>query len=281
VTDHRCRRDERCAEAEKIEQRPTTCPECQCHLGPGYNCSISGGCGHLHKPVPTKVGGRIMAAHGLCVSCERVVAEAIGDLVGDYVALRAEQYRGGDSSLAELVTASRELPIPISLTLSTLAEQVVAETLTFVEPVTERLGIDWDAACRPKVASRFGRPPRYRDTVIFTRAARILTNSMSVLLALPLLDYRIWVDGACLEVEADGLTAALALLALHETAQAALGLTRLTHKLPAPCPRCDALALVRYDGADDVTCRVCGDRWPYEDYTRLTLVLASDLRVTG
>mgnify|MGYP003576021883 CR=1 FL=1 len=56
----------------------------------------------------------------------------------------------------------------------------------------------------------------------------------------------------------------------------ATGDTRLVHKLPAPCPDCDLLSLIRLDGADHVECENCHRLWTEGDYQRLCVVLAAE-----
>jgi hypothetical protein len=271
VTDHRCRRNERCAEAEKIDQRPTTCPECQCHLGPGYNCSIPGGCGHLHKPMPTKVGGRIHAKDGLCPTCTRVVTHAIGELPRDYVDL-TEALQHGAASMGELVTATKDLPAPLRVSVAALREEVVTQAVVWGELVADRIGVTWDT---DKV-DRHTRPG-WR----LQRAAGLLSRSMSVLLALQPTPVREWADNGWYstlerDTDPDGIDGALTLMRLHHIARAVVGQTKLVHELPAPCPNCDYLALARDDGDDHVHCRHCRLQWPETDYVRLTLVVAAE-----
>lgn len=55
----------------------------------------------------------------------------------------------------------------------------------------------------------------------------------------------------------------------------ATGNDDLVHRLPAPCPRCDLLTLIREDGEDRVKCRFCHAEWQEHEYRRLVLVLAS------
>lgn len=48
------------------------------------------------------------------------------------------------------------------------------------------------------------------------------------------------------------------------------------HPLDAPCPGCHGHGLGRWDGADEVACTDCGERWAEADYPRFVLVLATD-----
>lgn len=51
-----------------------------------------------------------------------------------------------------------------------------------------------------------------------------------------------------------------------------LGLRRLRHRLPAPCPDCDMRTLYRDDGADYVECGMCHRLWTEAEYARLVIV---------
>lgn len=268
MTGHRCRRDNRCYEAEKLEQRPATCDECECHNGPNYPCTVSGGCGHLHKPVPAKVGGRIHAEDGLCPTCTRVTAYAISELPRDYVNL-TEALQHGDAGLVELVVASKDLPVPVRVNVAALRTDIVRVAVTWAEPVAEKLRIDWDSTLMDRHA---------RSGFVLQRASRLLARNMPVLLALRDVEIQVWADnGTYSNIEPrDGLDGATELIDLHHIARAALGHTKLVYQLPAPCPNCDYLALVRDNGDGYVHCRNCRLEWPEEDYRRLTLVIAAD-----
>ncbi len=273
MTDHRCRRAERCHEAERIEQRPAVCADCECHQGPSYPCSIPGGCGHLHKPVPTKVGGKIVAADGLCPTCTRVTEQAIAELPRDYVDL-TYALQHGTVGLGDLVRATKDLPAPLRVSVAALRAELVRVTTTWVEPVADRLNVDWDS----NQMDRHARPG-----YVLQRAARLLAANMSVLLALRDVEVRVWADNGHYSHHepSDGITGALELLELHHVTRAVLGQTKLVHHLPAPCPNCDRMALCRDDGDDFVHCRHCRLQWSETDYRRLTLVLAADIRATA
>jgi hypothetical protein len=54
-----------------------------------------------------------------------------------------------------------------------------------------------------------------------------------------------------------------------------LKLAALTHQLAAPCPHCNARALVRRDGADNVVCRMCQQSWPEHHYALLARMVVA------
>lgn len=244
------------------------CAECACHSGPFIACTVAGGCGHLHKPVLVKVGGQIMAADGLCPTCIRVTTYAIGELPRDYVDLTLA-LEHGTVGLAELVAATKDLPAPLRVSIAALKAELVRVATTWAEPAADRLRIDWDSTAMDR---------HTRPGFALQRASRILAGNMPVLLALRDVEIRIWADnGRYSQLEpCDGITGALDLLQLHHITRAALGQTKLVHQLPAPCPNCDHLALVRDDGDGFVHCQRCRLQWDEDDYRRLTLILVGE-----
>lgn len=267
-----CARGEHCAQSV-ISNDPQYC-DCACHTGPYAACTVPGGCGHLHQDV--LVGAPIESAEGLCSVCVMVVTEALSELPSDYVSLRVAQLRGLAPGLGELVTSSKELPLPISLTFATLADQIEVEVTAFVEPVAERLNIDWDKSSAPKRASRYGLPPRYSGPVVLDKAAYLLANSVDILVSLPLWTYRLWGDDGWIEIDATGSEAALILLSLHQTARSVLGFTRAITTLQAECPHCHTSTLVRIAGQGSIKCQMCLRRFSDKEYEQWSLVLINE-----
>jgi hypothetical protein len=270
VTDHRCRRGERCHEAVRTERRPATCAECACHDGWQLPCSVPGGCGHLHKLESVKIGGQIMAADGLCPTCTRVVTGAIAELPRDYVDLTLG-LEHGVIGMADLVAATKELSAPLRVSVAALCQEIVTQAVIWGEPVADRLGIMWDS-------NRIDRHtrPGWR----LQRATRILSLNMPVLLALQPTPVREWAEDGWYstlerDCDPDGIDGALTLLTLHHVVRAALGKVKLVHELPAPCSYCRGV-LVRDDGDDHVHCQKCGIKWAETDYRRLVLVVLAD-----
>lgn len=273
MIDHRCARQERCARAERIEV-PAECP-CACHNGLHYACTELGGCGHLHKAGSALVGALIEQVGGLCPSCELVVADAISNLPHDYVSLRIAQYRGLSPAMGEVVSLSKDPPVPISLTFATLADQIEITTTTFAEPVAEKLGIDWDQAVTPQIVSRHGATPRYRGPVVLDKAAKLLTDTIYTLVSLPTWEYRLWGEEGWDLVEVDGASAALMLLALHQATRATLGLTRAAATMQAECPYCEAQSLVKQAGNDLIQCQLCARWFSESEYKQWSIFVIS------
>jgi hypothetical protein len=247
----------------------------------GYRCARHTRCADRVKETredDTKhwVGARIEQHRGLCVSCTRHLSQAIPKLPMDYVELTSLLGVAGAGS-DDNVRFSRELPIPIRLAIKTLQEQVVSETSTWVAPVAEVHGMDWLSTTEESMSR-----PQYR----VVRACRILTNTVPALLRLGAQEVSAWDSQGmpvwdeefdCQDtVMLDGVDGALRLLRLHELIKVVSGRGELTHRLPAPCPRCERLALVRDNGTSEVYCKACGDRWGEDDYKRLCLVLTSE-----
>lgn len=273
----RCRRGAHCAAAETIEV--DVCGgDCTCHTGPYAVCSVSGGCGHTHSSIGARLGTTTKNPHRLCTKCERMTTSAIWDLSTDYISLCSARRHGMTGNWTDVVSTTREIPIPFNLTFDTLAAQILHETLVFAEPVAEAVGIDWDRRIVPQAHCRYGKLPRYREEEIFLRACRLLTNAISAFLMLPVMDYRMWVDGDLVFMELDGATAALRLLALHRAAQSAIGTTRLVRRVWSPCPACKSHSLVRETGRDGVYCTTaeCHKQYSELDYERLTLITVAE-----
>lgn len=209
-------------------------------------------------------GREIAAEAGLCPSCDRVVDRAIRELPADYVQLHSiiGKVKGTGG---EIVSGSRELPIPLDLGVEALASELVHAATSWAAAVSDVLGVN--------IGVRTIRS--YRPAVALAYAVEHLVGNLSVLLALRDVPCADWVDGELTAVERHGYQGATDLLVLHERARATLGLTRLTHRLPVPCPRCERPALLRRDGDDTVHCATCAHRLPWDDYQDLCNVLTT------
>lgn len=277
MTARRCARDQHCPAAVLLDAGQCL-GNCDCHLGPHYPCSIEGGCGHLHVETTQLVGALIPHDRGLCDRCELTVSDAVSDLPYDYVSLRTAQYHGLSPAVGEVVSLSKDLPVPISLTFSTLADQIEVEVTAFAEPVAEKLGIDWDKSTTPRKVSNLPQytNPRYAGPVILQKAAQLLASSTDILIKLPTWTYRLWGESGWAEVEADGVTAALTLLDLHQATRATLGLTRAVSTMQANCPWCNVPTLVRVAGDEYIHCQLCRRRFTDDEYKTWSLVMVNN-----
>lgn len=277
-TPHRCARDQQCVnvtpDTGQTRYGDAECP-CECHgmPTPYALCSFDEGCGHFHHEIEMEpaadaplCGGAILTPEGLCEGCTRRVASALAELPTDYVELNLLLASGESGIFTDIVTGTRELPIPIRVSVEALQASIVHEAQAWAEPVAERLGIDWDTA----------RVAHCRPGHTLQRASQLLANAVGTLLALPAQEYRHHATGEWHEL--DGIDGAIELLRLHDLVRFVAGKTKLVHRLPAPCPRCERMSLVRHNGSEVVQCEGCGVRWGFDDYTRLTLILAEDYR---
>ena len=236
-----------------------------------------------------------------CDRCEIRVRDFLANLPDVYVRLHIAL--GEQAGGQEKVSGSRELPVPIRLGVEELIDELEGTVFGWEDalraalkvpasqrllagryvPVRVRVSVPTDDVVRECAhawgldgwaateAVRLGvwRPVRTPATaqasrkrgLRFAESCGWLLDRLTPLLA-----------------SAGGETAGLELMALETRARAALGATRLVHRLPAPCPSCDLVALQREDGKDEVRCTACYRVLEPEEYERLVLVLASENR---
>lgn len=210
------------------------------------------------------LGALIPAEHGLCPVCQTTAGRAILELPTDYVEL--DMLLGRTNTIgAPLVSGTRELPIPIRTSIEAVQAAILHEVCCWAESTAEVLRVTWDT-----YGAGHSRPG-FR----VQRGSRLLSSALSALLALRDVVHIGWTDDDRLEpLERDGVTGALVLLDLHHRTRAVAGRTRLVHRLPAPCPRCQCTALERVDGDDVIDCRSCERRYSWDEYNRLCNALA-------
>ncbi len=232
---HRCYRGARCAHRESDPDHPSI-----------------------------KRGAPINAAEGLCDACTRHLRQAIVDMPQDYIDLEAV-LGGTRDGLRQLVSGTRDLPVPLSLTIAAVQAELVHEAQCWAESTADVLGVWWDTQ-----AARDSRPGP-----VLERAARLLENSVSVLLALRGVVHTGWTDDdEWTTLDRDGLDSADVLLDLHHRVQAVTGQKRLINRISDPCPSCDRVALQHPDGSDTITCAVCGNSFTWDEYQRQCTLLA-------
>jgi hypothetical protein len=66
-------------------------------------------------------------------------------------------------------------------------------------------------------------------------------------------------------------------LTLSGRADRVLGWDKLVHRLPAPCPYCDLLTLIRRDGDSLVRCTQCSRSWIETEYRHFVRMLVEDV----
>lgn len=265
---HRCARNSRCLNASPVAD--ISACKCSCH-GHGElsaECDQPGGCGHLH--VERMQGGAILEPAGLCEACTTQVERTLPDLPLSYVELELLLSSGSSGITGDIVTSTRDLPIPIRVSVEGLMAAMVFEAETWAEQLAEHVGVRWDTE----------KTRHCRRGFVLQRAARLLSVMVPTLLRLPEAEYRPAKDAPW--IVRDGIGAALELHRLHGLVRFASGQTKLVHNLPAPCPRCERMSLVRRNGSDLVECELCPRKerawWSIDEYKRLTLVLAGSWR---
>jgi hypothetical protein len=241
-----------------------------------YRCYRAERCRDAEATGDDLAGARIHTETGLCLTCTGIIEQAITELPRDYLDLELA-LPATDTQLAEPVTGSKDPPAPLRVPLAALAAEIVATVTAWTEPVADRLRIDWDTrALDRELADGTILYRRMRPGPTLQRAARILAPNLPVLLNLRQVEVTTWADNGCYWHcdPADGIDGALDMLAAHQRVRAALGRTHLVHRLGVACPSvdCESLALVRHNGADEVTCESCGRWWPHDQWQRLTVV---------
>ncbi|PXY25159.1 hypothetical protein BAY59_24345 [Prauserella coralliicola] len=210
------------------------------------------------------LGARINTEFGLCPTCTRHVERAIAELPRDYVELSLQLGKTG-SPVGDKVSGSRDTPTPIRLGVEATMRAIAHEAQVWAESVGEVLNTAWDTQ-----TARDSRPG-----AVLQRACTLLAGSVSALLALRGVDHLVGDDrDGYVPVTRDGVDGALVLADLHQRARFILGKTRIVHRLPAPCPRCESTALERPDGSDTITCSACLRVYSWDEYQRLCCALA-------
>lgn len=225
-----------------------------------HRCRRGEHCPDKEKVEGHNVGKVINATQGLCDTCTKHVERAIGELPTDYVTLNTLLGKGSTVG-AEPITMTKELPVPIRLHIEGLQRELVAETVNWATSVAHVLNIDWSP------------PGRTRPGWHLDRACRLLARAPSAFLALRDEKHIVWEHGQRRVVARDGLDGALTLLRLHHKARAFMGKTKLVHRLPVPCPRCESMSLEREDGQDNIDCTACDRRYTWAEYEYLCLAL--------
>ncbi len=146
-------------------------------------------------------------------------------------------------SPAEKVSGSKTPPLPLRLTMLTAANGY-AEVLT-----------EWESLV--VAAEKVSTPSAWvRGSFAVQRCVKLLTPR---------------IRSAC-QLSPDH---AVRLQRISVVSRRLLGLTRVTHRLAAPCPNCGCFGLQREDGSSLIRCGQCCAAWDEDVYARLAVVLAS------
>lgn len=250
---------------------------------------MPGGCGHLHHPAASEDDDRPTSRR------DRVV-DALARLPELYVHLFLALPKQG--AAGEKVSGTREPPVPIALEVEALMRDIASTVTT------------WERIVRDTASLTDVGESRQESGVAVDRACRTLAAHVDTLLACPPTSVWEWdddagpagtplgchyqgdrtrigrmalprgdaPDGAYVAADRTGGDAARTIIALAGRCRVLLGMTRLVHRLPVPCPTCGVAALTREDGASEVRCQSCGRAEPEERYARLAMILAEDMR---
>ncbi len=210
----------------------------------------------------TKVGARIEAPDGFCRTCTRQVERALGELPRDYVQLNVILGKGttvgGEPSTVRM---TKDLPVPLRLHIEALQRDMVRES------------VHWAYSTAQVLRSGFTPRPDMRPGWLLDRACTLLSGAPTAFLNLRDAKHTLWEYGHRVTVARDGYDGALSFLRLHHKARLFTGQVRLVHRLPVPCPRCEAMALEREDGTDTIDCTDCGRRYTFDEYEQLCTLL--------
>jgi len=183
----------------------------------------------------------------VCDRCATRSGDAIVELPILYVSLHGA-LAGGSPDNGPRVDYTPDPRVPLSMAAWTALENLARWTIDAETTIRSELNL----STAPSIE---------RTSVAFSRAVLTLRRN--------------WSQITCKQVGVD-----LVFGAFRQRGRAyrTLGWDTLIHALPAPCPQCNLMTLIRYDGDDQVSCTACKNVWPEQDYTRLTIILADDAR---
>jgi hypothetical protein len=167
---------------------------------------------------------------GLCWPDERHGQFAIGELVGDWLALMQRVGKdAGRQGFGSIPTACAEAPIPIHEHIEALTRQIAWTLDVWAQPVRERARLAEDV-----YGYEHQWQQRRREGAAVQRDSGTLTAHYSVLLALAPVDY---LDYETVTLVADDGPGAVAqMVQLHHRARSVLGVTKRRERRDLPCP---------------------------------------------
>jgi hypothetical protein len=233
-------------------------------------------CADTRRHTTTQPDGSTTASHepawattpdGLCRMDTTLALRAIEQLPRDYLELGI--LLGKTSRSLDAPTGgTRELPVPIRLSVEALQAEILWELAIWASAVAEQSGFTFVEA------GRHHHRVRYAAGWLTGRWPALLTLPVTAVVRLDGKEER--QSGRSLPVgtEEDGVNGALRLLHLHEQVTFVEGRTHRAHQLWSPCPRCQTLALCREEGSPHVDCGRCGHRMNMDQYDQLAGVLA-------
>lgn len=215
-----------------------------------------------------------------CDPCTRYIAECLGELPELYVRLHGELANKGQAG--ERVSGSREAPVPPRLDVDALMWEMWHTLGAWDQRVRQAAGLTHPGPLARR--RRHGRAIGGRRGFVPT-----LEVYLTTLLGLPEETMQVHVrlgdvqpgdtgivhaGGEWAEVDRvySGVQAGRDITRLRGKAQGMIGEYTETEAMGAPCPRCDALQLVRVAGENDLLCKGCGHRPQekhYQSWARL------------
>lgn len=239
-----------------------------------HRCHRAAQCSHWERVDKQKVGAQIEAEIGLCEACRRHLEEVLPKLSGDYGTL-SEAIGEGSSRNGQDITFTRDLPVPIRLSIDALRVEILRASSLWAEVCARVMRIDSDT-----YADEHTRP-----AVLLERCTKLLSRAVSVLLAVRDEEVAVWTPeqvsdefGYIRKGQWDyetqhGVDGAARLIDLHHQARRTLGLTKARYRYQLPCMRCEG-QLSREYGSETIDCGSCDRHYTLDEYEELCLLLA-------
>lgn len=258
-----------------------------------HRCYRNGDCRQWEKVEGERVGRQIEAEIGFCEACRSSLVDALGNLIHDYADL-TDHIGDPVSGEGAHVTYTRDLKVPITLSVDALRTDILFTASTWAEIVARVRGIDGPGHWTQR---------HIRPAVMLESSVKMLESSVSVLLSVwdeevavwtpeessdlnvrsirgtsemqppPQFDFGYTRDGQWDYIEMHGLDGAVRLIELHHQTRRLLGLTKARHRHRLPCPRCEGQLTSAY-GSDLIECGSCSFKRSRNDYEKLCLILA-------
>lgn len=188
----------------------------------------------------------------MCERCRQRTGRELAALPSDVAALGAVVPLHGAPQ--PRVSGTHTPGVPIDLAADALSRAIVWRCAVWEPLVRHAAGLPWVS---DQVA-----PAR-----LVSRAARVLSSSLSDFLALP----ATWGYAEGPEagyVARSGLSGVLSLRRLHQRATWLVGITRPSWHVPGLCRRCGAASLMQADRSDSVECGHCGRQTDADGYRK-------------
>lgn len=193
-------------------------------------------------------GGGETAAGGVCQACADRTRDDLEALPWLYYRLH-QLLLPGQAALSDIAGGTADPPAPLRISVLSLLSD------------TRFIVVTWHGRLLARYGSRHRPDPRSVTHRQFGVSARWLARAWPAASAGP--------DAAALSSDVE---------AAARRARRAAGLTKLVHRLPAPCPRCGRGRLARVSGETVVRCLRCRETWTEQQYAWLVQVLAAEVR---